>query len=34
MSEKYSKQIRSKAISEGSIELTTAKVEIPAPGAD
>ena len=34
MSEKYSKQIRSKATSEGSIELSIAKVEIPVPGDD
>ena len=34
MSEKYSKQIRSRATSEGSIELSIAKVEIPVPGDD
>ena len=34
MSEEFSKQIRSKATSEGSIELSIAKVEIPVPGDD
>ena len=34
MSEQYSKEIRSKATSDGNIELSIAKVEKPAPGDD
>ena len=34
MSEQYSKEIRSKATSDGSIELSIAKVEKPVPGDD
>ena len=34
MSEQYSKEIRSKATSDGNIELSIAKVEKPVPGDD
>ena len=34
MSEEFSKQIRSKATSDGNIELSIAKVEKPVPGDD
>ena len=34
MSEQYSKEIRSKATSDGNIELSIAKVEKPVPGED
>ena len=34
MSEQYSKEIRSKATSDGNIELSIAKVEKPVPGVD
>ena len=34
MSEQYSKEIRSKATSEGSIEISIAKVDKPVPGDD
>ena len=34
MSEQYSKEIRSKATSDGNIEISIAKVEKPVPGDD